>query len=75
MNLPQLPDVQDPAEGDSEVTARLRVTDARFSRLFDLCASVLGESVQATEKLSERVSSLRREIESFGRGRRDEERH
>jgi len=38
--------------------------------LLNICANALGESVQATQELSERVSSLRKEIESDADGRR-----
>ena len=65
----QLHQDQRPDRGE-EVAARLRRTDARFSRLLNICANALGESVQATQELSERVSSLRKEIESDAAGRR-----
>jgi len=47
--------------------------NARFSRLLDYCADVLGESVRATEELSQRVSTLRKDIE-FQKGG-DDRRH
>ena len=56
--------------GASEVAARLRQTDVRFFRLLDICANALGESVRATQELSERMSFHRCEIESEA-GRRD----
>ena len=70
MRLLQLHQDQRPDRGEAEVAARLRRTDARFSRLLNICANALGESVQATQELSERVSSLRKEIESDADGRR-----
>jgi len=54
--------------GEPEVAARTRLTNARFHRLLDYCASVLGESVRATEELSQRVSSLRKVLEQQGSG-------
>ncbi len=52
---------------------RIRLTNARFHRLLDYCAGVLGESVRATDALSERVHSLRIGIEAqtSGEGRRN----
>ena len=70
MRLLQLHQDQRPDRGEPEVAARLRGTDARFSRLLNICANALGESVQATRELSERVSFLRKEIESDAAGRR-----
>lgn len=46
--------------GEPEVAARVRVATARFHRLLDYCASVLGESIRASEELSQRLSSLER---------------
>ena len=44
--------------------ARSQLANARFHQLLDYCANALGESVQATEELSQRLSYLRKEIES-----------
>jgi hypothetical protein len=70
MRLLQLHQDQRPDRGEPEVAARLRRTGERFSRLLIICASALGESVQATQELSQRVSFLRREIESDAARRR-----
>jgi len=72
MGLLQLHQDQRPDWGEPEVAARLRRTDARLSRLLNICASALGESVQATRELSERVSLLRKEIETDAAGRRED---
>jgi len=58
---------------EAEVAARMQHANARFSRLLDYCADVLGESVRATEELSQRVSTLRKDIE-FQKGG-DDRRH
>ncbi len=55
-------------EGEPEVAARMRVANARFHRLLDYCAGILGESIRATEELSLRVSSLRKGVESRAGG-------
>ena len=73
MSLPQAPSQlpkrnRTASDGEPEVAARTRLTNARFHRLLDYCASVLGESVRATEELSHRVSSLRKVIEQQGSG-------
>jgi hypothetical protein len=73
MRLLQLHQDQRPDRGEPEVAARLRGAGARFSRLLNICASALGESAQATRELSERVSFLRKEIESDAAGRRRQE--
>jgi hypothetical protein len=49
---------------ESEVGARRELATARFHRLLDYCADALGESIRATEELSQRMSCLRKEIES-----------
>jgi hypothetical protein len=72
MRLLQLNQDQRPDIGEPEVAARLRRTDARFSRLLNICANALGESVQATRELSKRVSFLRDEIETDAAGRRQD---
>ena len=72
MGLLQLHQDQRPDWGEPEVAARLRRTDARLFRLLNICASALGESVQATRELSERVSLLRKEIETDAAGRRED---
>ena len=74
MSLLQLPQDHRPAQATPEVAERLRFADGGFFLRLDLCANALGECVQATKKLSERVSSLRKEIETFAPGRRYEER-
>jgi hypothetical protein len=76
MRLLQLHQDQRSDKRESEVALRLRQTDVRFSRLLNICANALGESVQATRELSERMSLLREEIESnpADGGRPDEER-
>ena len=63
MSLLQLHQDRRPDRGEPEVAARLRRTDARSSRLLNICANALGEVLQATQILSERVSVLRKEIE------------
>ncbi len=72
MGLLQLHQDQRPDGGEPEVVARLRRTDARLSRLLNICANALGESMQATRELSERVSFLRKEIETDAAGRRQD---
>jgi len=72
MRLLQLHQDQRPDIGEPEVAARLRRTDARVSRLLNICANALGESVQATRELSKRVSFLRDEIETDAAGRRQD---
>ena len=57
-----------PDATESEVALRVRLTNARFHRLLDYCAGVLGESVEATDELSRRVRSLRDAIETRSRG-------
>ena len=47
--------------------ARSQLANARFHQLLDYCANALGESVQATEELSQRLSYLRKEIETHAR--------
>jgi hypothetical protein len=74
MTLLQAPNDHLPARETTEVAPRLDIADDCFSRLLELFASVLDEDVEATEKLSARVSSLRREIAAFAPGRRHEER-
>jgi hypothetical protein len=76
MSLLQFHQDQRPEGGEPEVAARLRRTDARFSRLLKICANTHGEIAQATRELSELVSFLRGEIESNADGgrRQDEER-
>ena len=64
---------QRPSGETAEVAARLRRTDARFSELLDVCAGALGENALATRELSDRVSFLRKEIESQAAGRRPED--
>jgi hypothetical protein len=49
---------------DSEVAARTQLANARFHRLLDYCTEALSESIRATEELSQRISYLRKEIES-----------
>ncbi len=44
--------------------ARTQLANTRFHQLLDYCANALGESVQATDELSQRLSYLRNEIES-----------
>jgi hypothetical protein len=53
-----------PGAAEKEVALRTQLTNARFHRLLDYCAGVLGESVRATDDLSRRVRSLRNGIES-----------
>ena len=53
-----------PGAAEPEVALRTQLTNARFHRLLDYCAGVLGESVRATDDLSRRVRSLRNGIES-----------
>jgi hypothetical protein len=74
MTLLQAPNDHLPAQETMEVAPRLPITDDCFSRLLELFASVLDDDVQATKKLSARVSSFRQEIESFAPCRRYEER-
>ena len=70
MSLPRAPypmprrdrPASDAAGPEAAMCARL--TNARFQRLLRYCAGVLGESVRATEELSQRMYSLRMEIES-----------
>jgi len=50
-------------EAGSDVTLRIRRTNARFHRLLDYCAGVLAESAKATDELSDRVGALRGAIE------------
>jgi hypothetical protein len=61
--------------GVPEIAARIQFANARFYRLLDYCADALGESVRATEELSQRVSALRKGIESHASdgGRQQEE--
>jgi hypothetical protein len=70
MSLLQFHQDQRPDRGEPEVAARLRRTEARFSQLLDICANALGESLQATRELSDRMSFLRREIECDAAARR-----
>ena len=49
---------------DSEIPARTQLANARFSRLVDCCADALAESIRATDELSQRLTYLRKEIES-----------
>jgi hypothetical protein len=70
MTLLQAHNDHPPAQGTAEVAPRLPITDDCFSRLLELFASVLDEDVQAAEKLSARVSSLRHEIKLFAPARR-----
>lgn len=74
MVLPQAP-IQFPRRNrlasdgaEPEVAARMRLANARFHRLLDYFADVLGESVRATEELSARVSTLREGIKSLTSG-------
>jgi hypothetical protein len=39
-----------------DVAARLSPTDARFSRLLDVCAGAPGKNAPATRELSDRAS-------------------
>jgi len=54
--------------GEPEVAARTRLTNARLHRLLEYCAGVVRENVRATEELSQRVSSLRKVLEQQGSG-------
>ena len=57
--------------GESELSARLKLSNAQLRRLLALCENSLGETVRATQELSDRVTLLRGEIESLlGEGRR-----
>ena len=57
--------------GESELSARLRLSNAQLRRLLALCDNSLGEAQRATRELSDRVTLLREEIESLlGDGRR-----
>ncbi len=49
---------------DSELAARTQLANTRFHQLLDYCADALGESIRASEELSQRMSYLRKEIES-----------
>jgi len=49
--------------GEAEMSARLRLSNAQLRRLLALCANSLGDTVRATQELSERVTMLRDEIE------------
>ena len=49
--------------GEAEMSARLRLSNAQLRRLLALCANSLGDTVRATQELSERVTLLRDEIE------------
>ncbi|MGO8844069.1 MAG: hypothetical protein ACLQFI_01690 [Methylocella sp.] len=51
-------------KSETEVAARTQLANARFHRLLDYCADALGESIRATEELSQRMSYLRKEIEA-----------
>jgi len=73
MTLLQTSNDHRPVQETPEVAPRLPVTDDCFSRLLELFASPLDEDVQATEKLSARVSSLRKEIRTLAPGRHYEE--
>lgn len=48
---------------ESEVAARLRLSNSQLRRLLALCANSLSDAVRATEELSDRVSMLRDELE------------
>lgn len=49
--------------GEAEISARLKLSNAQLRRLLALCANSLGDTVRATQELSERVTLLRDEIE------------
>ena len=49
--------------GEAEISARLKLSNAQLPRLLALCANSLGDTVRATQELSDRVSLLRDEIE------------
>jgi len=49
---------------DLEVSVRTKLANARFQRLLDYCADALGESIRASDELSQHMSYLRKEIES-----------
>ena len=51
------------ALGEAEMSARLKLSNAQLRRLLALCANSLGDTVRATQELSDRVSLLRDEIE------------
>jgi len=73
MGFLQLRQDQRPDEETAEVATRLRQTDARFSELLDDCVGALGENALAARQLSDRLSFLRKEIESHAVARRPED--